>query len=408
MVKQMSNLNFEYWNTDKLVDYIRNPRRNDQVISRMVASINEFGFTIPILAQSDGLVIDGHLRLKAARELKLATVPVVIADHLTESQVKVFRLLANRSANWAEWDDELLKIELSELKSSDFNLELTGFDAKELDALLIETPDVIEDDAEAVVDKIEECQQKWQVQLGDMFQCGNHRLLCGDSTNAEDVARVLMEDKPNLMVTDPPYGVDYDPAWRDEAAKHCESMGNRKDTAKGVVKNDNRSDWSEAWALYEGDVAYVWCAPGSLHCEVHDTLVSNNLIPRNMIIWNKSHFVIGRGSYHQKHEPLWYCVRKDKTAHYIGDRKQTTVWDIAKPQKNDTGHSTQKPIECMARPIRNHESEFVYEPFCGSGTTIIACEQLGRKCLAIELNPSYCSVILERWSQLTGQEPMKL
>ncbi len=237
-----------------------------------------------------------------------------------------------------------------------------------------------------------------------------HRLLCGDSTKAEDVSRVLMEDKPNLMVTDPPYGVDYDPDWRNHAARHSDSMGNRciGAGAVGKVLNDNRSDWSEAWALYEGDVAYVWCAPGSLHCEVHDTLVKCNLIPRNMIIWNKSHFVIGRGSYHQKHEPCWFSVRKGKTANYIGDRKQTTVWDIAKPQKNDTGHSTQKPIECMARPIQNHESEFVYEPFCGSGTTLIACEQLGRKCLAIELNPSYVSVILERFSILTGQEPKKL
>ena len=294
------------------------------------------------------------------------------------------------------------------MKASDFDLELTGFDVKELDSLMDEPKDMSEDNGDELVDNIQACQQKWNVAVGDLFQLGNHRILCGDSTKAEDVAKVLMKDKPNLMVTDPPYGVEYDASWRDEAAKHCESMGNRKDTAKGVVKNDNRSDWSEAWALYEGDVAYVWCAPGSLHCEVHDTLVKCNLIPRNMIIWNKSHFVIGRGSYHQKHEPCWYAVRKDKKANYIGDRKQTTVWDISKPQKNDTGHSTQKPIECMSRAIQNHESEFVYEPFSGSGTTIMACEQLGRKCLAIEVSPEYVAVAIERWSQFTNQEPIKL
>jgi DNA modification methylase len=219
-----------------------------------------------------------------------------------------------------------------------------------------------------------------------------------------------MDDKPNLMVTDPPYGVEYDPDWRNHAARNSSSMGNRclGAGAIGKVMNDDRCDWTEAFELYQGDVAYVWCAPGSLHCTVHDNLVKADLIPRNMIIWNKSHFAIGRGSYHQKHEPCWFAVRKGSKANWIGDRKQTTVWDISKPQKNDTGHSTQKPLECMMKPIQNHESEFVYEPFSGSGTTMIACEQLDRKCLAIELNPAYVAVTLERWSTLTDQQPVKL
>lgn len=394
---------------DSLIPYIRNARvHSDRQVDQIAASIREFGWTIPVLISEDNTLIAGHGRVLAAKKLGITEVPTMVAKGWTEAQRRAYTLTDNKLTLVGEWDDELLKIELGELKASDFNLELTGFDTKELDALLTSVPEIIEDDVEAVVDKIEECQQKWKVQLGEMYQLGQHRLLCGDSTNADDVAKVLMNDKPNLMVTDPPYGVNYNPEWRDEAAKHCESMGNRKDTAKGLVQNDNRSDWSEAFLLFKGDVAYVWCAPGSLHCEVHDTLVKSNLIPRNMIIWNKSHFVIGRGNYHQKHEPCWYCVRKDKKANYIGDRKQTTVWDISKPQKNDTGHSTQKPIECMSRAIQNHESEFVYEPFSGSGTTIIACEQLGRICLAIELNPAYCSVTLERYFRLTGQEPMKL
>jgi DNA modification methylase len=249
------------------------------------------------------------------------------------------------------------------------------------------------------------------VQLGDLFQCGNHRILCGDSTKAEDVARVLMNDKPNLMVTDPPYGVEYDANWRNESLNGAVRANGKKGgcgRSIGKVENDDRCDWTEAFNLYQGDVAYVWCAPGSLHCTVHDNLVKADLIPRNMIIWNKSHFAIGRGSYHQKHEPCWFAVRKGSKANWIGDRKQTTVWDISKPQKNDTGHSTQKPLECMMKPIQNHESEFVYEPFSGSGTTMIACEQLDRKCLAIELNPAYVAVTLERWSTLTDQQPVKL
>lgn len=396
---------------DSLIPYIRNPRVNQKAVPKVKSSIKEFGFRQPIVVDTDNVIVVGHTRWLAAKELGIKEVPVHIADSLTPSQIQAYRIADNRTNQDSSWDEELLKIELIDLKASGFNLELTGFEAKELCGYVSEDKPSEEDDGEAVVDKIEECQQKWNVQLGDLFQCGNHRILCGDSTKAEDVARVLMNDKPNLMVTDPPYGVEYDANWRNEALNVAVRANGKKGgcgRSIGKVENDDRCDWTEAFNLYQGDVAYVWCAPGSLHCTVHDNLVESNLIPRSMIIWNKSHFAIGRGSYHPKHEPCWFAVRKGSKANWIGDRKQTTVWDISKPQKNDTGHSTQKPLECMMKPIQNHESEFVYEPFSGSGTTMIACEQLDRKCLAIELNPSYCSITLERFFNLTGISPVKI
>jgi DNA modification methylase len=243
---------------------------------------------------------------------------------------------------------------------------------------------------------------------GDLWILGEHRLMCGDSTCAEDVARLLGDEKPHLMVTDPPYGVEYDAEWRDEAAKHSPSMGNRKDSAVGKVANDDQCDWTQAWRLFDGNVAYVWHA--GLHAiQVLTSLMAAGFKPRSQIIWAKSHLVIGRGDYHYQHEPCWYVVRKGKTGHYNGDRTQTTLWEIAKPQKSETGHSTQKPIECMAKPIVNNSNrgESVYEPFSGSGTTIIAAEMHGRRCFAMELEPKYVDVAVARWEKFTGKKAIK-
>jgi DNA modification methylase len=196
-----------------------------------------------------------------------------------------------------------------------------------------------------------------------------------------------------LMVTDPPYGVEYDADWRNHALRSDGSaLGGR---AIGKVTNDDRADWSEAWMLFSGDVAYVWHAGSKAHI-VAESLISSELAIRSQIIWAKNNMVIGRSNYHQKHEPCWYCVREGKTANFTDDRTQTTLWEIDKPVKSDTGHSTQKPLECMARPIRNHVFRTVYDPFLGSGTTMVASENLGCKCRGIEINPDYCAVILER------------
>lgn len=214
---------------------------------------------------------------------------------------------------------------------------------------------------------------------------------------------------PLLMVTDPPYGVEYDAGWRSKAmpTKNDEGRWTTNDgRAKGKVENDNKADWREVWSLFCGDVAYIWHAGNMAHI-VAESLISCGFNIRSQIIWAKNQFVIGRGDYHPHHEPCWYVVRDGKTGRYNGDRTQSTLWQIDKPHKSETGHSTQKPVECMSRPIRNNSKtgDAVYEPFSGSGTTIIACEQLGRKCRAIEISPAYVAVALQRWADATGKTP---
>lgn len=228
-----------------------------------------------------------------------------------------------------------------------------------------------------------------------------HRIICGSSTEADTVAKVLGDVRPHLMVTDPPYGVEYDADWRNKAKRADGTVIGAG--AVGVVKNDDNADWREAWALFPGDVAYVWHA-GLFAGVVADSLVDTGFSLRSQIVWKKSNFAIGRGDYHWHHEPCWYAVRGK--GHWSGGRKQSTIWEIAKPAKSETGHSTQKPVECMKRPIENNSSpgQAVYEPFSGSGTTIIAAEMTGRHCYAVELNPAYVDVAVKRWQEFTGQD----
>ena len=675
-------LKTESWPIERLVPYARNPRKNDEQVERMVAAIREFGFRIPVVAKSDGTVVDGHLRLKAARKLGLMEVPVALADELTDAQVKAFRLLANRSANWAAWDEDLLALELEELQAMAFDVSLTGFDVAEIDSLLAKpTTDGLTDP-----DEVPETPAEPVSKPGAVWILGRHRLMCGDSTSADDVDRLLAGVRPHLMVTDPPYGVEYDPAWRNEA------LSGQKTKRTGMVLNDDRADWREAWALFPGDVAYVW--HGALHAAtVAESLVACGFDIRSQIIWAKERLVLSRGHYHWMHEPcqpagtmvqkvidpgagsqsakiaevpietlragdfvvsynpyesvirrrgrqitrfgerqfdglmhtisaagrvtratpehrftvrlnpsaadkqLVYLMRRgdwwrvgrvslfnsrgfglatrladnkgedawiisvhdnaieaqcaeqvlscrygiptthwevdnwtkvparqrspemiasiysclhlgalsaratlllrdhrlereypfitcgdqlmfsrrttrlvracnihpgimqipmpstgedfdwititgndaapfsgkvysmdvDKDLHYVadglvthncwyavkgkahwsGDRKQVTIWNIpSKGQDADTIHGTQKPVECMKRPVENNSSpgQAVYEPFSGSGTTIIAAEITGRACLAMELNPAYVDVAVKRWEDFTGEK----
>ena len=384
-----NTLRVEYWPIERLKPYDRNPRKNDKAVTRIRESIREYGFAVPILARSDGEVIDGHLRLKGAIAEKMKEVPVVPCDAWTDAQVKAFRLMVNRSVGWAEWDLEALALELGELKALDFDLTLTGFDPREIDAFTL-TPNAAEDD----VPPLPEVPAS---RAGDLWLCGSHRLLCGDATDTDAVSRLLDGRKPFLMVTDPPYGVDYDPEWRAEAGVN---MNRRK---MGEVSNDHRADWREAWELFKGPVAYVWHA-GRYASTVQASLEAVGFEIRSQIIWSKDRFALSRGHYHWMHEPCWYAVRG--SAHWMGDRSQNTLWHIKSREDSGHGHSTQKPVECMRRPILNHakRGETVYDPFLGSGTTLVAAELTERVCLGLELDPRYCDVIVERWQKLTGKK----
>jgi len=380
---------------EKIVPYARNPRKNASAVAAVAASIREFGFRQPIVVDGNMVVLAGHTRLEAARQLGLETAPVHVAKGLTDAQAKAYRLMDNRSGETAEWDEELLALELGDLADAAFDLDLTGFSEEEIGGLLaaLAADGIGPREGE---DEVPEPPADPVSRPGDLWRLGGHRLLCGDSTAAADVRRLLGGATPHLMVTDPPYGVAYDPAWRN-------AVGASKTQRTGKVANDDRADWRAAWGLFPGDVAYVW--HGALHAStVAESLVAEGFDIRAQIVWAKDRLVLSRGHYHWQHEPCWYAVRGN--GHWSGDRKQTTLWQIAsRDQDAETVHGTQKPVECMRRPILNNSKigDAVYEPFMGSGTTLIAAETTGRICLGLELDPAYVDVAVTRWQRFTGK-----
>ena len=387
--------------TARLVPYARNARtHSDEQVAQIAAAITEFGWTNPILIGDDDVIIAGHGRLMAAQRLGMAEVPVIVLGHLNEAQRRAVVVSDNKIALNAGWDLEILMEQIELIRSDGFELDMIGFSDDELAEIM----DGLEEDADeggAVdgEDEVPEPPVEPVSRLGDLWVLDGHRLLCGDSTVATDVERLMGGVKPMLMVTDPPYGVEYDPSWRNKALGQATSR-------TGKVLNDDKADWRETWSLFPGDVAYIW--HGALHATtVADSLIATGFNVRSQIIWAKDRLILSRGDYHWQHEPCWYAVRKGGKGHWAGDRKQTTLWHIAnKDQDAQTVHGTQKPVECMRRPILNNSSpgQAVYEPFMGSGTTLIAAETTGRVCLGIELNPAYVDVGVERWQNLTGKE----
>jgi DNA modification methylase len=376
----------------------RNARTHSQdQIQQLVRSIQEFGWTSPMLIDQDSVLIAGHGRFEAAKALGLAEVPTITLAGLTNSQKRALAIADNKLALNAGWDMDTLRVELSDLKGVGFDIGMIGFSADELSAMLMEQTAGLTDPDETPPAPVVPVSV-----LGDVWLLGRHRLVCGDSTTMEAVDAALAGVRPHLMVTDPPYGVEYDASWRNERLRSNGILSNGR--AVGKVENDTRSDWRQAWALFPGDVAYVWCGEKQV-AVISEQLRICGFEVRNLIVWAKSNHVISRGHYHPQHETCWYAVRKGATGHWSGDRKQTTAWQIDKPQKSETGHSTQKPVECMKRPIENNSKpgDAVYEPFSGSGTTIIAAEMTGRSCHAIELSPAYVDVAVKRWEAFTGQ-----
>lgn len=389
----------ETWPLARLQPYAKNAKMHgaDQV-AKLAASMAEFGWTVPCLVGEDGELIAGHGRVLAATRLGLTEAPVIVLGHLTEAQRRAYRIADNKLTELGNWDEALLSAELQDLLAEDYDLSLIGFDDGELQALLACDGET-EGGAHEAEDDVPEPPEDPISRPGDLWVLGKHRLLCGDSTLATNVERVLNGVKPLLLISDPPYGVEYDPSWRNQA-------GAAKTKRTGKVLNDDRADWREAWSLFPGDVAYVW--HGALHAAtVADSLVACGFNIRSQIIWAKDRLVLSRGDYHWQHEPCWYAVRAKGKGHWAGDRKQTTLWQIAsKDQDATTVHGTQKPVECMRRPILNNSSpgQAIYEPFMGSGTTLIAAETTARVCYGIELNPAYVDVAVARWQTFTGQQ----
>jgi DNA modification methylase len=390
----------EIWPLARIIPYARNARKiPEKAVTKVAASLKEFGWRQPIVVDSEGVIIVGHVRRAGAERLGWTEAPVHVADGLTPAQVKAYRLMANRSHQETDWEPELLALEFADLKALDIDLSLTWFEPAEIEGLLgvaegCAPEDEVPEAGPAVT------------RPGDLWCCGPHRVLCGDATNREDVGRLLGERKPFLMVTDPPYGVEYDPKWRLETGLN--KLWQTR--AEGRVTNDGLADWSVALGLFPGDVAYVWHA-GRHASEVAIGLHFIGFEIRNQIIWAKTSLVIGRGNYHWQHEPCWYSVRKGEACKWRGDRKQSTLWQVPNMHRTQgdvddgkTAHSTQKPVELMRRPILNHtlRGEEVYDPFLGSGSTLIAAQSVERVCYGLEIEPAYCDIIVRRWQKFAG------
>jgi DNA modification methylase len=385
---------------ENIVDFEHNSRTHseDQIIET-VNSINEFGYTNPILVDENNVIIAGHCRVMAARRCGFAEIPTIIIDGLSAAQKAALVIADNKMALNAGWDFSKLAHQITFLRDNDYNTDFTGFKPDEILTFMPDEIPAFEGDENDVPELPDEPVTK----LGDIWILGRHRLMCGDSTDPLSVDKLFNGAKPNLMVTDPPYGVNYDPEWRDNANL---GEGNR---SIGKVQNDDLAEWTDAYSLFTGNVAYVWHAGKFTH------VVAKNLIDCgfelvSQIVWAKNNFAISRGDYHWKHEPCWYVVRKGEKHSWQGARDQSTLWDINNTHQKDenekVGHGTQKPVECMLRPIMNNSviDSFVYDPFTGSGTTIVACEKSKRKCLSMELDPRYCDVIIKRWEKLTGKK----
>jgi DNA modification methylase len=392
MVNASQPVEIQLWPIEKLVMYARNPRKNDAVVDRMCASIREFGFKIPILARSTGEVIDGHLRLKAAKKLDINEVPVILCDEWSEAQVKAFRLLVNRSVAWADWDDELLSLELQDLRGSGFDLALTGFDTKEIDDLL----HMDEDDC---ADVIPEPLESPVSRAGDLWLLGQHRVLCGDATYALDVQRLMAQERADLVFSDPPYNVDYEGYTDDRLTIQNDRMSPEAFTQ--FLRDSFKSFRS---AIKPGGSLYI-CHASSVQRQFEEAIEAAGLSVRCQIIWAKNTFAWGFGRYKFQHEPIFYCHLVGQTDAWYGDKSQSTLWQENKPVANRL-HPTMKPVELIERALENSSKsgDCVLDLFGGSGSTLIACERRGRNARLMEVDPKYIDVIVDRWQEFTGKQ----
>lgn len=375
-----------------------NPRRISEAAKRgLSASMQRFGCVDPIIwNRHTDTVVGGHQRLEILVSQGIEQIECVEVD-LDPQEEKALNVALNSEKLQGEWDLPALQEVLGELH---------GFEGLLFEELLPLSEEIFKDRNE-VEEVVEESQLAVSCR-GEVWVCGRHRVMCGDSTSAEDTAKLLRGIKPVLMVTDPPYGVDYDPAWRDRADL---VVGKR---SKGKVVNDDIVDWSSVWALWDAPVLYSWCA-GLFVARVGGFLEKCSYKLISLIVWVKQHFVISRGDYHWKHEACWYAVKNGHKHNWQGARDQTTVWEISNNNcmggqgEEKFGHGTQKPIECMLRPILNNSArgEVVCDPFLGVGTTLIAAERSGRICFGMEISPRYVDMSIRRWEKETGKKAGK-
>jgi len=381
---------------ESIQEYKGNPRDNDGAVDSVAESIKLFGFKIPIIIDSEGVIVCGHTRIKAARKIGLKSIPCIIADDLTSDQLKAFRLADNKTAELADWDIEKL---LAELKDIDVNMEPFGFSEEEIQGLADKVFDIKDDDAPEVDMEAEPITKP-----GDLYIIGDHRLLCGDSTDITSLELLVEGKSVDLLITDPPYNVNYEGGTDDK----LKIMNDHFSTSTDFRAFLNAAFNAANSVMKPGAAFYIWHSDSERMnfqgaCEDIGWKIRENLI------WVKNSFVMGRQDYQWKHEPCLYGWKEGAAHYFIDMRNLSTLLEFNRPQRNEI-HPTMKPIELFAEEIRNSSrpGEIVLDLFGGSGTTIIASEQLGRKARVCELDPRYCDAIVKRWEEFTGQKAERI
>lgn len=393
-----------YKKVNDLIPYINNSRtHSEEQVNQIVASINEFGFTNPLLIDEKDNIIARHGRLLASKKLKMEEAPCIVLSGLTEAQKKAYVIADNKMALNAGWDDELLKLELENLKELDFNLELTGSNVDELEDIfqVEEEQEVVEDDFDA------ELPEEPKAKLGDIYQLGNHRLMCGDSTKIEDVEKLMNGNKADMVFTDPPYNANY--SSRVDI--------NRRKPWGGILNDKMNYDEFENFLIDLNSVLYSVLKENSSiyecidwkHYSQIENVFKEAFNHKSTIIWNKNYF--GLGTYYRtKYEMILFGCKGEKLNVWNGNHDEMDVWDEDREKVNNYVHPTQKPLTIPARAIKNSSNinDNVLDLFGGSGSTLIACEQLNRNCYMMELDPKYIDVIIKRWEEFTGKKAIKL
>lgn len=397
-------MNIEYLNIPQIKPYENNPRNNDVAVEKVAESIKEFGFKVPIIVDKDNVIIAGHTRYKAAKNLNIESVPVIKAEDLTPEQVKAFRIMDNKSSELASWDYESLLKEMESLKLENYNIEFTGFELEEVESLFDEYnhKEIQEDESFDIEEELKDIDEPI-TQKGDVWILGSHRLVCGDSTLESDVLNLMDGHKAKMVFTDPPYNVNYEGGTED----------------KLTIQNDNMSDsefynfllsvFKNYYNLMEEGAAIYVCHADSEGEKFRKAYKEVGLKLAECIIWVKDNFVMGRQDYHWRHEPILYGWKEGKAHYFVSDRTQDTVWEIPKPKRN-TEHPTMKPIALCARAIKNSSKpkDLVVDLFGGSGSTLMAAQETERICYTMELDEKYCDVIVQRYINQYGPEEVFL
>lgn len=401
--------NIELRSTEELIPYAKNARtHSENQVSQIAASITEFGFTNPILVDGEKGIIAGHGRLMAAKKLGLDQVPVVILDHLSDAQKRAYIIADNKLAENAGWDEEILTHELADLKDLNFDLDVIGFEDQELEKLLSNLYDSDENEEEETLPELEE---KPISKLGDIWILGDHKLICGDSCDLETYKLLLDNELVDMTFTDPPYNVDYGNTMKDNLIGKKKSGKSYKNTqGKRTILNDNLGtdfpkflfDACSNILHFTKGACYICMSSSELH-NLQKAFVDAGGKWSTFIIWTKNHFTLGRSDYQRQYEPILYGWKEKNEHYWCGDRNQSDVWYFNKPNKSEL-HPTMKPVELVKKAILNSSktNDLILDPFGGSGSTLIACENVNRRCRMIELDPKYVDVIIQRWQNITG------